>query len=130
MTDAEIIAVLEARFADAIKSRDFTREWYSVRFERLKDLLKDHGIWKQGADIIANASTTGDLGNDYWQQLNMMRHRAERAEEALRGLRLTARVLLQNAEGCVEQHHGATSEPGWLRDSRLKIEAAEAVLKD
>ena len=53
-----------------------------------------------------------------------------KAKVALRDLRLTARVLLQNAEGCVRQHHGATDEPGWLRDCRLKIEAAEAVLKD
>jgi hypothetical protein len=50
-------------------------------------------------------------------------------EAALLDLRLTARVLLQNAQGCVAQHHGSTDEPGWLRDSRLKIEAAETALK-
>ncbi len=81
MTDAEIIAVLESRLAAAVKSRDWTQEWYSVRLERLKDLMKEHGIWDKGAAIIANASLPGDQGNDYWQQLNMMRHRAERAEK-------------------------------------------------
>lgn len=81
VTDAEIIAVLESRLAAAVKSRDWTQEWYSVRLERLKDLMKEHGIWDKGAAIIANASLPGDQGNDYWQQLNMMRHRAERAEK-------------------------------------------------
>jgi hypothetical protein len=56
--------------------------------------------------------------------------RIRELDKALRDLRLTARVLLQNAEGCAAQHHGATEEAGWLRDCRLKIEAAEAVLKD
>jgi hypothetical protein len=59
-----------------------------------------------------------------------LRKRVADLEAALRDLRLTARVLLQNSEGCVAQHHGSTEEPGWLRDSRLKIEAAEAILKE
>jgi hypothetical protein len=60
---------------------------------------------------------------------SQLKARVAELDEALRDLRLTARVLLQNAEGCAINHHGATEEAGWLRDSRLKIEAAEAVLK-
>lgn len=95
MTDADIIAVLEARLAQAIKSRDWTQEWYSVRLERLKDLMKQHGIWKDGAAIIANASLSGDRGNDYWQQLNVMRHRAEQAEARNQKLEKTLRELVE-----------------------------------
>lgn len=56
--------------------------------------------------------------------------RLEALGVAMRDLRLTAVLLLQNSQACVAQHHGSTSQPGWLRDCRLKIEAAEAVLKD
>lgn len=54
-------------------------------------------------------------------------------EAALRSLRHTARVLLQNAEGCAVNHYGEDfslhGEPGWLRDCRSTIEAAEAVIR-
>lgn len=50
----------------------------------------------------------------------------------LRELRLTARVLLQNSEGCAVNHYGGDHElfgmPGWLRDSEAVIEKAEAFL--
>lgn len=53
-------------------------------------------------------------------------------EEALRSLRLAARVLHQNAEGCAVNHYGEDfrlhGEPGWLADCRKTIEAAETVL--
>lgn len=53
-------------------------------------------------------------------------------KSVLRELRLTARVLLQNAEGCAVNHYGEDfnlhGEPGWLRDCRRSIEKAEAVL--
>lgn len=52
--------------------------------------------------------------------------------EALTELRLTARVLLQNAEGCAINHHGADFEihgpPGWLADAENVIVKAEAAL--
>ena len=58
--------------------------------------------------------------------------RIEQLEAALRSLRLTACVLLQNAEGCAVNHYGEDfqlhGEPGWLRDCRLEIEKAEALL--
>lgn len=58
--------------------------------------------------------------------------RIEQLEKSLTGLRLTARLLLQNAEGCAVDHYGEDfhlhGEPGWLRDCRSDIEAAEAAL--
>lgn len=58
--------------------------------------------------------------------------RIKQLEDALKSLRLTANVLLQNSEGCAVNHYGEDyylhGEPGWLRDSRLCIEAAEAAL--
>jgi DNA-binding MarR family transcriptional regulator len=50
----------------------------------------------------------------------------------LRELRLTARILLQNSEGCAANHYGSDHElfgmPGWLRDSEAVIKKAEAFL--
>lgn len=60
--------------------------------------------------------------------------RITQLENALRSLRLTARVLLQNSEGCAINHYGADyylhGEPGWLKDCRGSIEAAEAALRN
>lgn len=62
-----------------------------------------------------------------------MLDRIAELEAALRSLRHTARVLLQNAEGCAVNHYGEDfslhGEPGWLRDCRSTIEAAEAVIR-
>lgn len=86
MTKDEIIEVLEDRLADAVRSRSFTREWYGTRFEALKDLCKEAGIWDRAACIIANGSPSISEPADYWGQLNSMRHRAEAAEKELEKL--------------------------------------------
>jgi hypothetical protein len=53
----------------------------------------------------------------------------DRTELATR-LLATAKVLLQNAQGCAENHHGhdfaTMGEPGWIRDCRSDIEKFEA----
>lgn len=82
LSDEDTIAVLEAQLARAILSRDHTHQWYAERLERLKDLLKTNGLWKEGACIIANGTLTHEPPT-YAQQLNVMRHRAEAAEAAL-----------------------------------------------
>lgn len=52
--------------------------------------------------------------------------------DALEGLRKTAALLLQNAEGCAVNHYGddyaVHGEPGWLADCRADIEKAQAAL--
>ncbi|RJO66941.1 MAG: hypothetical protein C4523_10630 [Myxococcales bacterium] len=51
---------------------------------------------------------------------------------ALDRLRLAARVLLQNSEGCALEHYGhdygLLGMPGWLADCERDIKQAEAVL--
>jgi hypothetical protein len=83
MTKDEIIDVLEDRLSEAVRSKNFDREWYGTRFERLKDLCKEAGIWDKAACIIANGSVSSSEPADYWSQLNVMRHRAEAAEREL-----------------------------------------------
>ena len=52
--------------------------------------------------------------------------------EALGKLRLTARILLQNAEGCAVNHYGLDYQihgaPGWLADCEASIKDAESAL--
>lgn len=52
--------------------------------------------------------------------------------KALADLRLTARVLLQNAEGCAANHYGNDfnefGPPGWLADNEDRIVNAERLL--
>lgn len=49
--------------------------------------------------------------------------------EALRSLLFSARLLHQNSEICIEQHHGLNpSETGWLASCLKSIESAEAVI--
>jgi hypothetical protein len=51
---------------------------------------------------------------------------------ALTELRLTARLLLQNAEGCAVNHYGEDFQlfgpPGWITDCEAAIVEAEAAL--
>lgn len=85
MTNEEIIEFLETRLAEVVKSRDFTREWYGARFERLKDLCKKHGCWDEAAAIIANGSLIHER-DSYAGIINAYRHRAEGTVEALDNL--------------------------------------------
>lgn len=56
----------------------------------------------------------------------------DEAVEAMRRLVLSAKVLLQNAEGCAANHYGDDfalyGEPGWIADCRRDIESAERAL--
>jgi hypothetical protein len=71
---------------EARESRTFAQQWYAVRFERLRDLAKEHGIWDKAAAIMANGTVAGLPGRPYEpptyaQLLNQERHRAEKAEQ-------------------------------------------------
>jgi hypothetical protein len=59
----------------------FTQEWYAVRFERLRDLGKQHGIWNEMACIIANGTANVSEPPSYAQLLNTALHRAKAAEK-------------------------------------------------
>lgn len=51
---------------------------------------------------------------------------------ALKRLLMTAKLLQQNAEGCAYNHYGRDCElndlPGWLRDTKADIDAAQQAL--
>ncbi len=50
----------------------------------------------------------------------------------LKALLISAKMLQQNAVGCAINHHGLDFEqqglPGWLRDTKADIDAAESIL--
>lgn len=58
--------------------------------------------------------------------------RQDEAGEIVRRLLVTAKMLLQNSEGCALNHYGDDSEkfgrPGWLVDCRRDIERADAFI--
>lgn len=53
-------------------------------------------------------------------------------KEALERLLTSAKILQQNAEGCAANHYGADFQreglPGWLRDTKADIDAAQSAL--
>lgn len=55
-----------------------------------------------------------------------------RLREPMRRLLLSARILLQNAKGCAQNHYGNDTElnglPGWLADCENDIAAGEIEL--
>lgn len=62
------------------RSHDFTRQWYAVRIERIRDLAKEHGIWPEAACILANGTADSSEPPTYAQILNGERHKRTRAE--------------------------------------------------
>jgi hypothetical protein len=90
---------LRQRAEAAEKERDHVRQWYAQRWERLKDLAKEHGIWDKAACIMANGTADSMEPPTYAQQLNEAKYRAEAAEAEnakLREERDRLRAALQN----------------------------------
>lgn len=85
-----------------------------------------------GAPYAVGGCARDQSTTQYCGEAVAAHRRIAELEAALRDLRLTARVLLQNAYGCAVNHYGVDlqlhGEPGWLRDCRTSIEAAEAAL--
>lgn len=82
MTDQEIIEFLETRLSEAVRSRDFSQEWYSSRFDELRALCKTHGFEKEACDIIANGSLMHQKDTVMGIIMNY-KHRAEGVEKGL-----------------------------------------------
>lgn len=63
-----------------------------------------------------------------------LRERVKELEGVGETLRKEAHLLLQNSEGCALNHYGDDGHlhgmPGWLMDSRQRIEAAAQALKE
>jgi len=58
-----------------------TQEWYSVRWQRLRDELKDTEYWTVINSIMANG--VGDIHEppSYYQQINLLKHELEKTKE-------------------------------------------------
>lgn len=75
----------------ALHSKRLTREWYSAKWKRLEDFLKERGLWNDDTcSILVNGepSVLGpynkhELEHEHDRQLNLMRFRAEAAEQDL-----------------------------------------------
>lgn len=115
---AEALQALEQQLNEARGERDearsrreWTEQWYAERFERLRDLAKEKGIWSEAAAILANGTVSPMEPPHYGQQLNTTRHRAEAAERREEGLRKALARLVTDA---INAHpHTATShQPG------------------
>jgi hypothetical protein len=80
---ADEIDRLRAELAARDRAREHTVQWYAVRIERIKDVAKESGMLGKVAAILANGTADIREPPTYDQQLNMMRHRAEKAESQL-----------------------------------------------
>lgn len=78
------------------------------------------------------AITDSDLARQLVDDRSDALVRIAELEAALKDLRFTSAVLLQNAEGCAVNHYGEDyqlhGEPGWLRDCRASIERAAKLI--
>lgn len=82
---------LDAERARAEKAEamlDHTQQWYAERVRKIEDVAKREGLWPEIAAILANGSATRQMPDGsslydpptYAQQLNIAKHRAEKAE--------------------------------------------------
>lgn len=69
------------RLKDSLGS---SRIWYSVRWERLKNLLKDTEYSNSANSIMANGTADPFEPPTYEQQFNMLKYKLEEAEKNLR----------------------------------------------
>jgi len=77
------ITELEAENAALNEAKIWSRDWYAVRWERLRDLLKDTDLWDQANCIIANGTASATEPPTYMQIINMQNHRIEALEKEL-----------------------------------------------
>lgn len=97
-------------------------------FEETKTLTGRLGIWAHHLEKQRLYGLPHRLVSD----LSEAKAEIERLRGALTHLRLTAALLLQNAEGCAVNHYGEDFQthgmPGWLADCKRDIDAAVAAL--
>lgn len=64
---------------EAVRAKEFSAEWYAVRFERLGQLARERGI-REMFSIMANGTATAHEPPTYAQLLATTRHRVTKAE--------------------------------------------------
>jgi len=76
------------RWGEALRAREFSKQWYGVRLQQLRELADAHGLTKEHCNIVANGAVSMCAPPTHAQQLNMAIYRAEKAEEELAMLKL------------------------------------------
>ena len=87
-TLAEALGAERARAEKAEAMLDHTQQWYAERVRKIEDIAKRAGIWPEIAAILANGTASRQMPDGsilydpptYAQQLNIAKHRAEKAE--------------------------------------------------
>ncbi len=74
---------------DARDTLEFTRQWWSVRVERLRDLAREHGCFREHCAIVANGTVTAREPPTYAQAMNTLTWRVEAAEKEVATMRGT-----------------------------------------
>lgn len=80
---AAVAAARDEATAEAEREKErarFAEEWYGVRWERLRDLLRGTDLWPHACDIMANGTDGMREPPTYARTLNLTRFRAEAAE--------------------------------------------------
>ena len=85
----EQLAAAQAERDESVRKREWMEEWYAMRHQQLRDTLRSSNLWHAYHEIMANGSEGGQPPT-YAQQFNIMRHRAERAEERIAELEARA----------------------------------------
>lgn len=102
----------------------------------LRAIPKDYRAeWTEAEGLRAtHLSPVGLYCHEAAEAITQLQAKIERLEGAAKTLGTEAALLLQNSEGCAQNHYGNDCEqfgmPQWLVDSRARIEAARNSLSD
>lgn len=72
---------LAARIGELERKKAFTEQWYAERLVRLRKLADDNGLTTEHCSIVANGTASATEPPTYAQQLNIAKHRANKAEQ-------------------------------------------------
>jgi hypothetical protein len=120
-----VIGDLRAKLEQAESSRDFCREWYSQRFERLSKFIREEIPEPQKTryfSIIANGAADVNEQNTYGYQMNLLRIEKEQAEAKC--------AAKDEALQCVSDAWSTSKNPDWDGMAEAVAVAREAISPD
>lgn len=91
------VAKVTAERDDAIRSKEFTHQWYAERHAQLRAYAEQHGFLRDYCSIVANGYAGPHDPPTYAQILNATRHRAEKAERRVKELEGELTAVRQEA---------------------------------
>lgn len=82
MTEKSTVLVTETEeYKQLFKRLESSQEWYSVRWEKLRDLLIDTEYWTKANCIMANGVNDIHDPPTYQQQMNLLKFKLEKTIE-------------------------------------------------